>query len=481
MRVLHVLIPLIAGLLALLVLTPTYVTGQNPTPIFITLTLAPSETPADVTATPTATITATPGGIGADRLEPNDDPASAGVVGWQTEPDLSLVGEDVDYFTGYVKAGQTAGVRTAVRDSLDTHLTLFWDGQIAVENDDASAADLGSALTFTAPADGWFLLRVMKGGPLDGRYDLLLELVKPTETPTPAATGTSTPTMTPEPTATPLVPADVAEPNDSPAAARPLTPGVQGSYTLSPGDMDFFTFLAKAGNRIACETETAQVDTLLTVYGAAGVIGSNDDRGPGRVDSRFEWTVEVEEQVVIEIRARGGTYGAYTLVCAAGLPVPPALPPMPIPPTPFVLPVGATTTPVTGTMPVTATNSISLTVRYAGRIEEETDAAVTVIRLLIYYDADNDRAPGPGEGIPDVSVLAVDAQGQQLARIFTNAQGEAAVNVMQQTVARLVVPFVPGWSADVRVGELNEITLGLPAVRLPIFFPVAESQVSEEE
>jgi len=480
MRAPHLFALLCVILLALVTLPPAHVAGQNPTPILITLTPAPTGTPAGVTATPAATVTATPGGIGADRLEPNDEPASAGVVGWQTEPDLSLVGEDVDYFTGYVKAGQTAGVRTAVRDSLDTHLTLFWDGQIAAENDDASLADLGSALTFTAPADGWFLLRVMKGGPLDGRYDLLLELVKPTETPTPAATGTSTPTMTPEPTATPLVPADAAEPNDSPAAARPLTPGVQGNYTLSPGDVDFFTFLAKAGNRIACETETAQVDTLLTVHGADGVIGSNDDRGPGRVDSRLEWTVEVEEQVVIEIRARGGTYGAYALVCAAGPPAS-SLPPMPIPPTPFVLPVEATTTPVTGTMPLTATHSISLTVRYAGRIEEETYAAVTVIRLLIYYDADNDRAPGPGEGIPDVSVLAVDAQGQRLARIFTNAQGEAAVNVMQQTVARLVVPFVPGWSADVRVGEANEITLGLPAVRLPIFFPVAEPRVSEEQ
>ncbi len=481
MKASHWLILSFLILAVLLVFVPSPAAGQNPTPILITLTPAPSETPADVTVTPADTATATPGGIGADRLEPNDEPASATVIGWQTEPDLSLVGEDVDYFTGYVKAGQTAGVRTAVRDSLDTHLTLFWDGQIAVENDDASLADLGSALTFAAPADGWFLLRVMKGGPLDGRYDLLLELVKPTETPTPAATGTSTPTMTPEPTATPLVPADVAEPNDSPAAARPLTPGVQGNYTLSPGDMDFFTFLAKAGNRITCETETAQVDTLLTVHGAAGVIGSNDDRGPGRVDSRLEWTAEAEEQVVIEIRARGSTYGTYTLVCAAGLPVPPSLPPMPPPPTPFVLPTAGTTTPITGTASITTSERISLTVHYAGRVSSATDESVTVIRLLIYYDADNDRAPGPGEGIPDVSVLAVDAQGQRLARIFTNAQGEAAVNVMQQTVARLVVPFVPGWSADVRAGELNEITLGLPAVRLPIFFPVAEPRVSEEQ
>jgi hypothetical protein len=464
----------------LLAFVPNQATGQNPTPILITLTPAPTGTPADVTATPAGTATATPGGIGPDRLEPNDEPASASVVGWQTEPDLSLVGEDVDYFTGYLKAGQSVSIQAAARDNLDTHLTLLWDGQIAAENDDISATELGSEVTFTAPADGWFLVRVMKGGPLDGRYDLTVALAKPTETPTPAATGTPTMTPTPEPTATPLIAPDAAEPNDTPASARPLTPGVQGNYTLSPEDVDYFAFLAKAGQRIACETETAQVDTLLTVHGAAGVIGSNDDRGPGRVDSRFEWTAETEEQVIVEVRARGGTYGAYMLVCAAGLPVPPP-PPMPLPPTPFTLPVGATATPVTGTIPVTATEGISLTVRYAGKVMDAVDEPVTVIRLLIYYDADNDRAPGPGEGIPDVSVLVVDAQGQQLARIFTNAQGEAAVNVMQQTAARLIVPFVPGWSAEVRVGETNEITLGLPAVRLPIFFPVADAPAGEEQ
>ena len=81
----------------------------------------------------------------------------------------------------------------------------------------------------------------------------------------------------------------------------------------------------------------------------------------------------------------------------------------------------------------------------------------------------------------NVSVLAVDAQGQRLGQVFTNAQGEAIFNLTGETIARVIVPFVPGWSARVRVGETNnDIVLGLPAVRLPVFLPV-QNQASGEE
>ena len=118
-------------------------------------------------------------------------------------------------------------------------------------------------------------------------------------------------------------------------------------------------------------------------------------------------------------------------------------------------------------------------------MEAQDEAPLTTIRLLVYYDANNDRAPGPGEGIPNVSVLAVDALGQRLAQTFTNTQGEAAFSLHDQaasTVARVIVPFVPAWSASVRAGEVNDgMVLGLPAVRLPVFFPVAGPEGAETE
>jgi hypothetical protein len=136
---------------------------------------------------------------------------------------------------------------------------------------------------------------------------------------------------------------------------------------------------------------------------------------------------------------------------------------------------------LTTTTSITATGRISLTVQHIGQVQPQTTTPATHIRLLVYYDANNDRQPGPGEGIANVSVLAVDAQGQRIARIFTNAQGEAIFNLTSEAVARVIVPFVPGWSARVRVGETNDdIVLGLPAVRLPVFLPVQNRPTGEE-
>ena len=119
--------------------------------------------------------------------------------------------------------------------------------------------------------------------------------------------------------------------------------------------------------------------------------------------------------------------------------------------------------------------------QHIGSAQPQTTIPETHIGLLVYYDANNDRQPGPGEGIANVSVLAVDVQGQRIARVFTNAQGEAIFNLTSEAVARVIVPFVPGWSARVRVGETNnDIVLGLPAVRLPVFLPVQNRPTDEE-
>ena len=445
--------------------------GQNPTPMVITVTPIGSPTPeAGPTASPTEESDLLP-----DRFEPNNEPEVATAIGLQTETDLTLTGEDVDAFTGYLKAGQTLQIGTTVYGGLDTHLALYWDGQLLVENDDRSSTDVGSLLTFTVPADGWYVALVSKATVYDGTYDLTVTLIEPTATPT------AVPTLTPTPSPTPIIQPDLAEPNNSPETARPITPGLTDTYTVGAGDVDYFTFIAKAGSRYVCETMTDQVDTLLTVVN----LGVNDDRGVGRVDSSFGWTTAAEQTAVIRVEARGGSFGQYEFGCQTGTPQPaaPQPPPAVVPASGQPVP-SATRTPageVAATDSITTTESISLTVRALGQIRPQPTVATTYVRLLVYYDANNDRQPGPGEGIANVSVLAVDSQGQSLARIFTNAQGEAIFNLAGEAIARVIVPFVPGWSARVRAGESNnDIVLGLPAVRLPVFLPV-QNQIAGEE
>ncbi len=454
--------------------TQAQAVGQNPTPIVITLTPSGSSTPEQPTVVPNPTNVGT---LPPDRFEPNNEPHAATQLGWQTEPDLTLIGDDVDAFTGYLKAGQLVSVQTAVYDGLDTQIKLFWEGQIVVENDDRSPTDVGSSVVFAAPADGWYVVLVEKAMVYNGRYDLTVSLVEPTTTATMPPTATPLPTalpsatQTPMPSPTPLMQPDLAEPNDMPEEAHPVTPGQRGTYTVGVGDVDYFTFIAKTGSRYACETVTDQVDTLMTIMGVSGVVGVNDDRAVGRVDSHLAWETAEEQPVIIKVEARGGSFGQYEFVCEQATPpvMPPALPANP------ALPETALSD------TITTTGKLSLTVQHIGQVQPQTTTPATHIRLLVYYDANNDRQPEPGEGIANVSVLAVDAQGQRIARLFTNIQGEAIFNLTSETVARVIVPFVPGWSARVRTGEANnDIVLGLPAVRLPIFLPVQNRPNSEE-
>ena len=281
--------------------------GQNPTPIVITLT--PGGGPTAVPSPPGD------GSLQPDRFELNNDVSAATSIGLQTESGLTLIGDDVDYFTGYLKAGQMALIRTTVYEGLDTRLKVYWEGQLAAENDDRSPSDVGSTVTFTAPSDGWYVALVEKATVYDGAYDLETALAEPTVTPTAAPTLTPMPTLTPTPSPTPIMQPDLAEPNDSPETARPVTPGLRGTYTVGAGDVDYFTFIAKVGNRYACETVTDQADTLLTVVGISSIIGVNDDRGVGRVDSYLEWAAAEEQPIIVKVEARGGSFGQYEFIC----------------------------------------------------------------------------------------------------------------------------------------------------------------------
>lgn len=449
----------------LLLAAPQVAFTQDPTPLVIILTPTVTPTPYDPygTATPIAPPTPEDGGIIPDRFEPNNNRAQAAVVVLGLEPDLTLTIEDEDFFTGYAKAGQIIRVSTEVETPLDTQLTIYWEGQVVGQNDDQSPSDLGSTVVFSVAADGWYTAHVEQAGVFEGSYDLEIALTEPTIAPTPLPSPTPMPTTTPVPTATPLVPNDFAEPNNAPEQAYAITPGVQNTnLAVGANDTaDYYKFLAKLGNNYTCETVTNQVDTLIEVYGGSDLIAANDDRNTGRVDSYVTWYASVEQPVVIKVTARNG-FGPYTLTCATSTP-------QPIMPTPPGIGGGDV---MTSSTPLSPTLLIPLTMRPLGQVVPEEAASPTSIRLLIYYDANNDKQPSPNEGVPNVSVVAVNKRGGQIARVFTNAQGEAVFNLVSADVERLIVPFVPSWFSTVRIGQENDITLGLPAVRIPVFIPI---------
>ena len=324
-------------------------------------------------------------------------------------------------------------------------------------------------------------------------------------TPSPTATTESS-IATVTPTADSPFPPDRFAPNQTRATAAEIGLGHEADLTLSGSEPDWFRLYLKAGQIVRIETAVyGQTDTQLFFYGGEQLLAHNDDRSPTDVGSEIVVAAPADGWYWLQVAKATPADGRYDLTISLAAPTatPTAtITPTPSPtvtasPTPSQTPITpaqgafgppphslAAPTPTATVAPtetVTATNGISLTLTYLGQIQPIDETPTTGIRLLVYYDANNDRQPGPGEGVANVSVLAVNGQGQPLARVFTNAQGEAVFNLTSDNVARIIVPFVPGWSARVRIGDAhNDITLGLPAVRLPIFFPVARSSEGAE-
>src|SRR5690606_6020044 len=138
----------------------------------------------------------------------------ATAIGFQAETQLTLIVDDVDTFTAYLKLAQILQASTNDYHQSDPRLSVYCEGQLAAENDDRGRADVGSRVTFMAPADGWYVALISKATQFDGVYDLETGLIEPTATPTPSPTLTPSPTPTMMPSPTPLFRPDAAEPND---------------------------------------------------------------------------------------------------------------------------------------------------------------------------------------------------------------------------------------------------------------------------
>jgi hypothetical protein len=88
------------------------------------------------------------------------------------------------------------------------------------------------------------------------------------------------------------------------------------------------------------------------------------------------------------------------------------------------------------------------------------------IKVVVYYDANNDGQPGAGEGVEQVSVRAYAANtNEQLAQQFTDEQGYLEFTVSAQGPVRVSIPYF-GFSQLVS-GEEATVRLRVPAPPLP--------------
>jgi len=63
--------------------------------------------------------------------------------------------------------------------------------------------------------------------------------------------------------------------------------------------------------------------------------------------------------------------------------------------------------------------------------------------LLIYYDANDDRSPGAGEGVAGLLVLAYDtATSEQIAQGLTDDLGHLQFTAAVQDAVRLSIPYL---------------------------------------
>ncbi len=299
-----------------------------------------------------------------------------------------------------------------------------------------------------------------------GTYHLEASESPPTATPTPTPTPTGTATPPPP---TPLAGADRFEPNHDFNHASTIATGVTyDNLNFVPWggateDNDFFKLWVKPGLLYTCETLNLApgLDTNIIIYdhNRNGLAG-NDDVTPGDYRSRVSYLSTYEGWLYVLV-GHGGRFpysevqnSTYSLRCTVevlGLPTP-APTATPRPPTATPGPKDWTPTPDTTftSPPPTATPSTGagLSVRListpAPPSPEVTPAPRFVpLDILVYYDTNNDRSPGAGEGVAGLRILAYDTlTGEQVAEGVTDEMGRLRFTAAVRGAVRIVVPYL---------------------------------------
>lgn len=427
-----------------------------------------------IAQTPTPTNTPLPG---KDQYEDNNDKASAyklPIASSASATDANFYpAPDEDWFAFYVKSDRYYRASTSNLSGVDTYIEVYEEDGDRIASDNDSGGGFASKAEWRSTYDGYYYIRVtnLVSSGSEDTYDLTVAEI--------SAPPTSTPQPT-EPAATAVPGLDSFEPNYDFAHASTIATDVTYQANFIPWgggteDNDFYKIWIKPGLHFVCETlELAPgVDTNMIVYdGNQNALGGNDDVELGDYRSRFAYFSTYEGWLYILV-GHGGRLpvtelenSSYKIRCEKQVPGQPTATSTP----------GPTRTPAAGTpepseSPIaTPKPSQGLTVR---GLTTPTPAPATTpaprfipITLLVYYDSNDDRQPGAGEGIGGISAQAYQvATNQLLAQGFTDEQGNLEFTVAAQGPVRVSVPFF-GFSQLV-AGEGASIYLRVPAQPLP--------------
>ncbi len=271
------------------------------------------------TATVTPTVTPTPIPDPTDQYEVDDFTPQPIFLGHPQLHNFYPV-YDVDRVQFLAKAGRYYRVSTAdLATGVDTFLTVILGGT-TYTNDDREPGVQSSEITFRAGAgsDVEAVVKVTNRGHYgtDAWYQITVEEIIPTPTPTPTSTPLPTSTSMPSPTATPestSVPTpdlrDEYEPDDTEPKLIDARGETQKHNFYPDNDVDRVEFLAKTGRwyRVSTSDLASGVDTVLTVS-LSETTYINDDRQPrqpGDLSSEIVFQVETDDvDALVEVTNR---------------------------------------------------------------------------------------------------------------------------------------------------------------------------------
>jgi hypothetical protein len=443
-----------------------------------------------------------------DAFEENDQltEAAAVEVGARLDNLTFSPAADPDWFRVLIPANITLRVEVVGTPGLDVSLALYGpdDSQVALHDPEGpnaflemevtSEAWLALAIVNTAPAEGWYVLRVLDVTPTPTPTPTVTPTAtpSPTFTPTATATHTVTPTNTPSPTSTGTIPPtatptvtpdlgggpDITEPSYDFAHAYRVVPGdTLSGLNFNPGvpnavDNDFFVMAVRQGVAYTCFTHElgGGVDTNLIAYNSAStddLIGGNDDEDTqaGRINSRLTFTATKEGDIFLVVGykypepngLRQPGAATYSLTCQAAQPTP----------TPTHVPDGS------GVW-ASATPVLNFTLLLTPEITPPPTVMPLVpqtIDVLVGYDRNDNGQIDPTEGVRGLSVRVIDTvTNTELSSGLTDERGTVRFQLVGNGAVRVVIPFL-GAAEEFRAGSPVQWTLLIPAANAPGLIP----------